>query len=323
MKKIFTFIFLGACALSMNAQKQLPNNFFTNWGERITEMSGEEIKTIEAVDWISPNYITNAVTDGNWETGVNVCVTKGTEGDNSFVVIKNYPNTLLPGVIPSAINLGSLALTEDFSLSFGDGLSLAGNTEPIVNIKGKYKFDQKGTDVATIAIFGYNKVGGVNDTLMKGAIKVSSNVADWTEFTIEVKYRNNTPVVVEYVNVIAATIDLYHNDGNQIIIDFFGDYSEGTTLCIDDFNLNYTPVGVANIKDNANFRISVANNSLKIIETPNMNDSAIVSIFNIAGQMVYSGSLTNTTIDVSNLNRGTYMIQLSNNVGKYTQKFVK
>lgn len=323
MKKIFTFILLGACALSINAQKQLPNNSFTNWGERVTEMSGEEIKTIEAVDWFSPNYITNAVTNGNWETGANVCVTKGTEGDNSFVIIKNYQNTLLPGVIPSAINLGHLALTEDFSLSFGDGLNLVGNTKPVVDFKGKYKFDKKGNDIATIAIFGYNKVGGLNDTLMKGAIKVSSSVADWTEFTIEVKYRDNKPVVVQYVNVVAATIDFYRNDGNQIVIDFFGDYSEGTTLCIDDFNLNYTPVGVANIKDDANFRISVVNNSLKIIETPNMNEDTVVNIFNIAGQTLYNGSLTNTTIDISNLNKGAYIIQLSNGVGKYTKKFVR
>lgn len=321
MKKIFTFILLGSLALSMNAQKQLPNGQFTYWADR--EVG--DITTIEADGWFSPNDITNLVTGGTYdENGVatKVCVTKGTEGDNTFLMIKNYKNTLLPGVIPSAINLGPVSLNmAELTLTFGDALSLAENTQTIKSLTGKYKFKQEGEDIANIAIFGYNKVGEVNDTVMTGVVKIHSTVEDWTTFTIDVKYDNDLAVIPQYVNVVAATIDMYHNDGAVIAINFFGDYSEGTTLSIDDFALTYNTIGINDINNNNEFKIAISNNTLQFIQTPELGN-ATIKIYSITGQVVYSNNMT-SSIDLNNLNNGMYVIQLSNNGKNYTQKFIK
>lgn len=321
MKKIFTFILLGSLALSMNAQKQLPNGQFTYWADR--EVG--DITTIEADGWFSPNDITNLVTGGTYdENGVatKVCVTKGTEGDNTFLMIKNYKNTLLPGVIPSAVNLGPISLDmAELTLAFGDALSLAENTQTIKSLTGKYKFKKEGEDIANIAIFGYNKVGEVNDTVMTGVVKIHSTVEDWTTFAIDVKYDNDLAVIPQYVNVVAATIDMYHNDGAVIAINFFGDYSEGTTLSIDDFALTYNTVGINDINNNNEFKIAISNNTLQFIQTPELGN-ATIKIYSITGQVVYSNNMT-SSIDLNNLNNGMYVIQLSNNGKNYTQKFIK
>jgi thiol-disulfide isomerase/thioredoxin len=96
---------------------------------------------------------------------------------------------------------------------------------------------------------------------------------------------------------------------------------------IDDINLTAV-TGINNAEENNTFTVfpNPANDVLNIQTKQQLSDDAVYHVFNVAGEMVMTGSLqstaTNFTVDVSTLNNGCYLLEVVSGNAKSSRVIV-
>lgn len=196
-------------------------------------------------------------------------------------------------------------------------LTGAGSTGFPVNnlpnfLSGQYRSFINGDDIAGIACFftQWNTAAAVTDTLAIGSLQVFQSESSWLSFDM--------PIIPMMSGTPDTCIILLIAGG--------GNFPEvGNYLDIDD--LHFTG-GVNSIEENdaASFNVwpNPMNESL-MLDLSTMENTNDVTLFDMQGRMMEQWQLgaTQTTIDVSRLPAGPYILHVMNQRGRWTQPLLK
>ena len=94
---------------------------------------------------------------------------------------------------------------------------------------------------------------------------------------------------------------------------------------VEDYTLNIVAVAKGTLADNENNAIVLYPNPLKgdFLNITGAENNAAYKIFNILGQEVATGKMSNNTISTTNISSGTYLLQIATDNGTAVKRFVK
>ncbi len=87
-------------------------------------------------------------------------------------------------------------------------------------------------------------------------------------------------------------------------------------------NINYSLLSTAEFNDNSNYTI-YPNPAKDKIFIKNIQSIAEVKIYDISGKVVNSLKTNSNTVDISNLNKGIYFMEISTENNSFKTKFIK
>ena len=302
MKTTFT-IFALFLSLCLSAQDTLNNYGLNSW-----ESSGKQppFDWEEPIGWTSSNSLTEFISAGVSKTQIPQSGSLQAQIKTLNVFGQNVPGLLLNG---------------DFNLSISDTsrIPLLGG-EPMTSVKtkayGLYNFiSSDTTDSATIIIAfkKFNTSTQKPEAVAMGTLRLAQTQAGLYPFVINIQtLSGNAPDSVAITMISTGTSDF--KTGGILTVDFV-QFSQPTGIL---------PVSSASVKVYPN----PAKNEV-FIELPNANGAEYTNytITDVLGKQITTGTISNNSllqkIDVDQLSKGYYFIQLSNNAETKTFKFIK
>lgn len=125
------------------------------------------------------------------------------------------------------------------------------------------------------------------------------------------------------------TVDLQAFSGSSILLQFQGVNRKGNNLYLDNISVydGPDPIGLEEVKRDVLFNVfpNPVKGKLQIeLENPN-KEKFFIAIYDIQGKQVWKGETSNSTldIDVSNLSKGVYVLELKNSEVLSRKKIVK
>ena len=291
MKKIFLLIAI-ACTNATFAQ--IPNAGFENW----TSMGSYNNPN----NWDQLNAMTASMS-------VYTC-TKGTPGDPGTAYLKLTSQTVSGmGVMPGIATTGTINMS---TMNVGGGFAYSQRPQ---DISGVWQYMAYGSDAGFVAVYltKWDAAMGMRDTVAMALQSLSGMVMTWTSFSVSLMYMTGeTP------------------DTAQIILSSSGSKPVANSYLYID-NLAFAG-SVAGIKNNfAHAEIKLFPNPASDRLVLNLSNSSVtkgqIEIFDILGKKVSSLNnvdfMTSTTIDISNLTKGEYLIKVNTYEEIISQKFIK
>jgi len=326
MKKLtflFAFCFLlSASCLKAQHQQPIPNADFEIWKEKYSTYYGDykdfetdlfyTLNSLYDLDngplEIPPRVLT-AFQEGNAQHGAYcIKLTSGRiSGGTSFV--------FLPGMVGTV----SKEFVKEFLEPGGEGVRTTKLWEYATPhaLEGYFKYIPVEGDSALINIEFYDDDGVA--VVVENKI-IYESVESWTKFSIPIpeKYWNEVFYEIRILFVASAGVNFEHLD------ECVGQL--GSTLWVDNLNLNYTTTGIkqnlfSTLKTNAfpNPAAEVLNIEL------NENFSGKVVVYNLTGSAVMEQNISGTQcqLNTSALAAGNYMYRLMKENSSFAQgKFV-
>jgi len=291
MKKIILSIMVVSCAAT-TALAQIPNNGFENW----TSMGSYS----NPDSWDQLNAMTSSMS-------VYTC-TKGTPGSVGAsylkLVSKNVSGMgVMPGIATTGmINMGNLSVTGGFAF-----------TQRPQSLTGAWQYMASGSDAGFIAVYltKWNTSLSKRDTVAMAMQNLSGMVMSWANFTINLMYMGGgTP------------------DTAQIILSASGMAPVANSyLYVDNLAFTGTVAGIKENKLNAEVKFFPNPSSDKLVVSFTNATKGQLEIFDAQGKMVKSLSnldfTRSTTIDISDLAIGEYVIKFITADGTLFRKFLK
>ena len=336
MKKQFMILMLAMIALAMppqaKSQETLQFYDFENWIDGVNPVNWSASFTINIQTGLFPIPIkmnfgkknSSSPYAGSYDLQISPYHFAGMAGLPAFVI---------PGIAQLGINKEvSISLTDimelmNNGLDFSDpealiGLAgqLSGLISPGVPVRGnvsevkafiRYLPDAESTDTARIivATTRRNPERQMSEPVAMGMFVIENPMPTYTEISI--------PLMISEDNLTADSISL-------VIVVGGLNASLNTKLWIDNISLVGQPLSVA---EKEIFPYSVyPNPTTEIISiTPGHSQLLYsVKLFDISGKLVIEKeSLRNhTTLDVRDIAKGVYLLELTQEQGKYTQKII-
>jgi len=259
----------------------------------ISGVSFSQSNTIDNGDF--ENWTTTSTTEAdNWNSFNSLMVSIGapenliktTDAYNGTYAAQLITDSTLVGIIPGIISNG---------LDLGEGVAFSGSP---TNFTGAYKYTNALNDTAFIYIeFTEN-----GNTVGAQYLEELGNVNTYTTFNLPITLTGQPDTMI-----------IVCSSGNQI----------GSTLYIDNFQLSG---GNVDIVENTIPTIKIypnpANKTINLISNTGAKKAKIISL---NGKVVSSHSLNGfkSSIDVSTLNKGVYLVEIEIENKVIKERFIK
>ena len=94
---------------------------------------------------------------------------------------------------------------------------------------------------------------------------------------------------------------------------------------VEDYTVNITALAKGiQITENTNINVTLfPNPTSSILNISSISEKATFKVYNLLGQTIMNGKITNGSIDVSNINSGNYILEIIDNESTFTKRFVK
>ena len=94
---------------------------------------------------------------------------------------------------------------------------------------------------------------------------------------------------------------------------------------VEDYTVNITALAKGiQITENTNINVTLfPNPASSILNISSISEKATFKVYNLLGQTIMNGKITNGSIDVSNINSGNYILEILDNESTFTKRFVK
>ena len=323
MKTLATLLLSAAFGLTATAQTTITNAGFENWGNASPGVAGEPtswysnksgslIASIgpqtcfkDSLDQHSGSYCVKMITENYLGTAVNGVVTTG---------VVNAPSTSKASGYIGTVN---------YSTSSDDSrMPFTGRPDSLV---GWYKYTPGGTgEMGKIRCIlhtadYYDPETPTTDHPDPTANKIADDtfftptttVATWTRFSVPFTYVSSATPTYIMINATASA-----NQTTTV---------SGSTMWLDDLDVIYnTATAVSNTVMNEDDATVYAYEKTLCVNFAGGNAApSVITVLDITGKQVFSGAVTNnkfSTYNLSNLNTGIYIYQLSNNNYRKTGK---
>ena len=321
MKKIFTLLSLVALAVTANAQTEVVNETFsftgslagnatpTGWFKHSGTTTGEITS-----DGSKASLIAAKTEDVNKSLSTTYSMT--TSGQEFKIVYKVKVNVL---------NSTNLTTTGDYFLSLGTTATTTDGTGGILVLPARLYVKGSATGY-TLGVLN-NSGGTVTPTY-------ASEVAYGTESNVTVTYivsTGSTPTNIAKL-VVGSQPEVSNSTGtgnmpNQIASIAIRQGGSGTNttgnITLDDIIVEtYAPATLSTIDFNSK-KLNLVKNT-KVTNEINFGEKANVKIYNVSGSLVKSASVEkNTSLNVSSLPKGVYVVTGEVNGQSISQKIVK
>jgi chitodextrinase len=105
----------------------------------------------------------------------------------------------------------------------------------------------------------------------------------------------------------------------------------GTPTSCESFTYGQVEDYTVNITAGAKESTMIINNTISLYPNPtssilnisSVSEKATFKVYNLMGQTMINGKINNGTIDVSNINSGNYILEISDNESVFTKRFIK
>lgn len=315
MKKIITTLISAILLYGLSmAQYQLENPGFEDWDD-ILIGSPDTIR--EPADWSSLKSSDNS----NLSALAPVVCTRSTDAHSGNYSLK-LTNVLSFIVANGVATNGRVHpnITTSLAYMFTDTLNDEWNT-PLIerpdSIVGWFKYDPQDLDTMRIRAIlhrGFGKqpdADSLTNWIAKADYNSSLNTGDeWIRFSTPFVYKNET--MPQYVLVVL-------NSGNGYLP------VAGSMAYFDDFELIYnTPINSVEDPEVPFEYLYAIGNQYIVFHGMQQIRFNSACIRDVAGRVVWNGSVSSDRIDISgsNLKNGIYLISLESNSRIYTQKIV-
>ncbi len=286
-------LFLGGIILlsAIKVKAQIPNPSFEQWQTRNFGV----VQFEDPKNWMSNNFYF-AFTNPN-----QLPVKKTTDAHTGTyaVEITNVPDTSESKQGGSLISGNVNFLTQEYNLKF----KLSSKPK---SLEAFYKYFPVNNDSFNIEIV----VSKNGEYLGSASFKGVEAKNDYTKLSAEIQYMDET-IIPD-----SASIFIYAGNAMQVI--------EGTKLVLDDLSFTDAPVSVSKVKNN-DLAISVYPNPAQDKLFFNLNNqSALVTLMDLNGKILTQNEIskTNNSIDLSGINNGIYLAQITTELGVVNHKIV-
>jgi hypothetical protein len=290
MKKIFIFI-LSFSPIILWAQAT-PNSCFDNW----TTNSGLMGSYLTPTGWNTENSQTATIgtytcvqsTTHYSGCGTYSCELTTKSIDIPFVVDQVVPGIITTGTIPSSVT-GSITGGIAYTLSPD-------------SITGWYEYTPQGGENGIINFYLFGSAANNADTIAAATFKTpTTTVSTFTRFSAQLVYRN--------ADAVANSIWLLASSNDDASAS-----SVGSTLYIDDLNLVFNSVGLAE-QEKPVFSVSPNPAIDHLVVNNTLNSEAIFALYDLTGNKVLETKLgtDENIIDVSTLTNSLYIFEVIDN----------
>lgn len=291
MKKItlllfsIAFVFFASIAFG---QTQPPNGNFETW-----------TSTNKAEQWTS---------SVNFLQEINFMTQSVTFYEGAFAAKIETQNFMGIYVIPGICTYGDINVDIANQNAVVEGGKAF--TEKPISFSGWYQYSPQGPDsmIVLCLLTKFNSVSGVNDTIATATFITTETVTDYTQFdeAFDYKIMNQDP---DTMNVMILSSGHVATAGSYVLID--------------DLKFEYAPVSVKN-NDKIDYYLypnpsnGVFNISLAIKEQTSF------TVYSQMGQKVLETSTSElyNVIDLSNLSKGIYLLEINNGKTKQVEKLM-
>lgn len=291
-KTVGSFLEVDDLAITIGGSSiTVPNNAFENWISSTTNL---------------PN---------GWNTSENYLkgsVDKGIPGSNSNTALQLKTGTLLSAITSGSATLGNIVYDQ------------SGN---VVKYVPSFKVNAKPTTIN----FDYKYISANNkDTayvevvLTKNKAGVATKVGGtYVLLPAQSSYKTVSVPVVFYSGETSADSAIIEFNSSKGVVGTINK-AVGSTLTVDNVSFTYDAlIGIDNLEANTGLHL-YPNPSTGNIQIDNIkNEDFTVSIINPNGKLVKSfvlSSLSSKNVDLSNLNKGLYIVKFEGNNQTYTSK---
>jgi len=295
MKKLILCDSAAFLLMANSSFAQIPNAGFENW----TSMGSYS----NPDNWDQLNAMTAPMS-------AYTC-TKGTPGNPGASYLKLVSKAVsMMGVMPG------VAVSGVISNSTYQAASGFAFTQRPQSLTGAWQYMPAGSDAGFVAVYltHWNTAMGMRDTVAMAMQSLTGMVMSWTNFTVTLMYMSGA-------NPDSAMITLSSSGSTPVA---------NSSLYVD--NLAFAG-SVAGIKEN-NLNTMVvslfpnpASDKLVVSLSNSKATKGQIEIYDVIGKKVKLLNdvdfTTNTTIDISDLNKGGYFLKLSSSEGMINQKFLK
>lgn len=187
-------------------------------------------------------------------------------------------------------------------------------TQRPASFTGYYKYTPGTGDVCMMNAFISKTNGGVKDTIGYAQFSNTSTVGSWTQFSATFTYN---PL---YVSETPDTIQISLFSSNPMAA------ISGSVLLIDNLDLEGGTLGINkyNLLSSINVFPNPASDFINVYFNQETKNSTSVSVYNLVGkkikEIVLPAGTETSSINIRDLNKGMYFIQILSGKDKFTKK---
>lgn len=183
-------------------------------------------------------------------------------------------------------------------------------TEKPIKFSGWYQYSPQGTDsmIVLCLLTKFNSVSGVSDTVAAATFVTTETVSAYTQFNEEFQYLS-TDITPDTMNILVLSSGYSATAGSYVLID--------------DLKLEYAPVSVNNSEKIGYYLYPNPSNGVFHISLAR-NEQTSFTVFNHMGQKVLESSTSelHNVLDLSNLSKGLYLLEINNGEAKQVEKLI-
>jgi len=279
-------------------QAVVPNGSFEEWDDMSTYM--------DPTLWDSPNPETSLV-------GITPVTREETDVYDGVYAARLETKQVITFVAPGLLTLGEFSvdfITTEFIIDGGQPF-----TDMPLQFSGYYKYAPVDDDTwfITTMFTKWNDETNQRDTIGGSTFDGSGTVEEWTQFTSDIIWWGGT--TPDTVNIIVLSSDFV----SPVV---------GSVLLLDKFEFHYE-VGMdeSTLENDVRMHNDLLNKQLTLTYNFDEPQNVEVRIYNMMGQQVKvlpSISVMNSTqnINLNDLEKGLYLVEVNNGKEKITRKIM-
>ena len=287
-------LLLGFLSIGFFSKAQyISNGSFETWG------------TYDPIGWKSPDSILASL--GFVNGTVSQSTTDFYSGLSSAKLeTKTFIIYAVPGILTNGNIVVNTAATPPASVVGGKPF-----TQRPESFTGYYKYTPASGDACVLAAFLLKRNGSVVDTIGYAQFTNTSAVSSWTQFSATFTYAS-----LDYPDTIQ--ISLFSSNPTAAIT--------GSILMVDNLNLEGGTLGINKygLLSSINVFPNPASDLLNIHFNQEIKNSTSVCIYSVVGkkmkEIILPAGTEFSSINIRDLNKGMYFIQILSGKDKYTKK---
>jgi Secretion system C-terminal sorting domain len=297
MKKAFYLLFLLFSSSALSEAQTIPNNGFENWTNMGSYYNPDQ--------WSTFNDVTTA-------TSTYTCL-KGTPGVVGSAYLKLISKSAIGmGIVPAIAVCGTFDIA---TLQPTSGFPFSGRP---AELTGRWQHMGMGSDQGFIAA-ALTKWNG--NTLMRDTVAyvyepLGAMVMSWANFTIPVNYMNG-----DYPDSCIIILSASQSNNVPAVANSY--------LFVDELLFSGTVSGVSELISTKNISVSPNPASdVLILDLSTVNENvASFKIYDVQGRLIKAVEKavvnSNTSIDISDIPKGNYVLKISSEKGSVSGTFIK